>query len=148
MTFADVYPKKNKEEKRIQECRNFMLFMVWYLSDYHIIIVTVSLILSFTDLDFSCVMFKNVNVGNKFKMKWIITQIFWILVEKEINIRRLFIFILPMIHRRTIITCLTDISANSFKMIQLNGSTSLCGWNLLSCAITFVFSSRLPMRMI
>ena len=70
MTFADVYPTKNKEEKGIQECRNFMLFMVWYLSDYHIIIVTVSLILSFTDLDFSCIiMFKNDNVGNKIKMK-------------------------------------------------------------------------------
>ena len=70
MTFADVYPKKNKEEKRIQECRNFMLFMVWYLSDYHIIIVTVSLILSFTDLNFSWIMFKNDNVGSKIKMKW------------------------------------------------------------------------------
>ena len=70
MTFADVYPTKNKEEKGIQECRNFMLFMVWYLSDYHIIIVTVSLILSFTDLDFSCIMFKNDNVGRKIKMKW------------------------------------------------------------------------------
>ena len=70
MTFADVYPTKNKEEKGIQECRNFMLFMVWYLSDYHIIIVTVSLILSFTDLDFSWIMFKNDNVGSKIKMKW------------------------------------------------------------------------------